>query len=184
MFFSFAVFFHGLSNAHASTSHYGGSLVIAASSDPKTFNDIVSTDANSAAVTSLLFEGLTTADPFTLKVIPNLAKSWEVSPDGLQWTFHLRQDVKWFDGAAFSADDVVFTFNDLIYNPDIPSSSKDVLTIDGKPFKVEKIDEYTVRFTLPVKFAPFLRAMAQTILPRHCLFQAVKAKEIFFHLGH
>ena len=68
----------------------------------------------------------------------------------------------------FSADDVVFTFNDLIYNPDIPSSSKDVLTIDGKPLKVEKIDEHTVRFTLPVKFAPFLRAMGQTILPKHC----------------
>jgi peptide/nickel transport system substrate-binding protein len=170
-------------SAHASPSRYGGSLVIAASSDPKTFNDIVSTDVNSASVTSLLFEGLTTADPFTLKVIPSLAKSWTVSPDGLQWTFHLREDVKWFDGVDFSADDVVFTFNDLIYNPDIPSSSKDVLTIDGKPLKVEKIDEYTVRFTLPVKFAPFLRAMGQTIMPQHCLFQAVQEKKFSFTWG-
>src|SRR5580693_6482839 len=132
--------------AHASQSHYGGSLVLATTSDPKTFNDIVATDVNSSTVTSLLFEGLTTADPFTLKVIPNLASSWDVSPDGLQWTFHLREDVQWFDGVPFSADDVVFTFNDLIYNPDIPSSSKDVLTIEGKPLKVEKIDAYTVRF--------------------------------------
>ena len=116
----------------------------------------------------MLFEGLTTADPFTLKVIPDLAKSWDISPDGLQWIFHLRKDVKWFDGTFFSADDVVFTFNDLIYNPEIPSSSKDVLTINGKPLKVEKIDKYTVLFTLPVKFAPFLRSMAQTILPKHC----------------
>src|SRR5579863_4305619 len=89
--------------------HYGGSLVLATPSDPKTFNDIVSTDAYSGAITALIFEGLTTADPFTLKVIPNLAKSWTVSPDGLQWTFHLRRDVQWFDGTAFSADDVVFT---------------------------------------------------------------------------
>ena len=78
---------------------------------------------------------------------------------------------------------MVFTFNDLIYNPDIPSSSKDVLTIDGKPLKVEKIDEYTVRFTLPVKFAPFLRAMGQTILPKHCLLQAVKQKKFSFTWG-
>jgi len=169
--------------AHASQSHYGGSLVLAASSDPKTFNDIVSTDVNSSTVTSLLFEGLTTADPFTLKVIPNLAKSWDVSPDGLQWTFHLRQDVKWFDGTAFGADDVVFTFNDLIYNPDIPSSSKDVLTIQGKPLKVEKMDDHTVRFTLAVKFAPFLRAMGQTIFPKHCLFQAVREKKFSFTWG-
>ena len=170
-------------SAHASPSRYGGSLVEAASSDPKTFNNIVSTDANSDAATSLLFEGLTTEDPSTLKVIPNLAQSWDVSPDGIQWTFHLREDVKWFDGTPFSADDVVFTFNDLIYNPDIPSSSRDVLTIDGKPLKVEKLDEYTVRFTLPVKFAPFLRAMSQSILPKHCLLQAVKNKKFSFTWG-
>ena len=169
--------------AHAAPSRYGGSLVLAVPSDPKTFNDIVSTDANSGTFTSLLFEGLTTADPFTLKVIPNLAKSWTVSPDGLQWTFHLREDVKWSDGTPFSADDVVFTFNDLIYNPDIPSSSKDVLTIDGKLLKVEKIDTHTVRFTLPVKFAPFLRAMAQPILPKHCLIQAVRQKKFSFTWG-
>ena len=171
------------SSVYAAASHYGGSLVLAASSDPKTFNDIVSNDANSGAVTSLLFEGLTTADPFTLKVIPNLAQSWDISLDGLRWTFHLRKDVTWSDGVPFSADDVVFTFNDLIYDPEIPSSSKDVLTIDGKPLKVQKIDEYTVLFTLPVKFAPFLRSMSQAILPRHCLIQAVKDKKFSFTWG-
>jgi len=169
--------------AQANQPTYGGSLVLATASDPKTFNDIVATDANSSAVTSLLFEGLTTADPLTLKVIPQLAKSWDVSPDGLKWTFHLRPDVQWFDGAPFTADDVVFTFNDLIFNPDIPSSSKDVLTIDGKPLKVEKIDDLTVRFTLPVKFAPFLRAMSQSILPKHCLWQAVRDKKFSFTWG-
>ena len=101
-FFIWCVFLHvAVFKRHASSSRYGGSLVLAVSSDPKTFNDIVSTDAYSGAITAMLFEGLTTADPFTLKVIPNLAKSWDVSPDGLQWTFHLREDVKWFDGVAF-----------------------------------------------------------------------------------
>ncbi len=159
------------------------SLVIDTSSDPKTFNDIVATETSSSAVTSFLFEGLTTSDPFTLKVIPNLALRWEVSPDGLQWLFHLRPGVKFFDGKPLTADDVVFTFNDLIYNPDIPSSAKDVFTIEGKRFKVERVDDLTVRFTLPVKFAPFLRSMSQAILPKHCLAEAVKTKKFPFTWG-
>ncbi len=167
----------------ASSDHYGGSLVLSIPSDPKTFNDIVSTDIYSGAITGMLFEGLTTADAFTLKVIPQLAASWEVSTDGLQWTFHLRKDIQWSDGVGFTADDVVFTFNDLIYNPDIPSSSKDVLTINGKPLKVQKIDNYTVRFTLPAKFAPFLRSMSQSILPKHCLWEAVRTKKFPFTWG-
>jgi len=66
---------------------------------------------------------------------------------------------------------------------DIPSSSRDVLTINGKPLKVEKIDAHTVRFTLPVKFAPFLRSMSQTILPKHCLWDAVRQKKFSFTWG-
>ncbi len=181
--FFFIYFCIVASNVHAASGRYGGSLVEATPSDPKTFNMIVSTDVYSDAATSFLFEGLTTEDHLTLKVIPNLAKSWDISPDGLQWTFHLREHVTWFDGQPFGADDVVFTFNDLIYNPDIPSSSKDVLTINGRPFKVEKIDEHTVRFTLPVKFAPFLRAMEQPLLPKHCLSQAVAQKKFSFTWG-
>ncbi len=167
----------------AAQNRYGGQIVLAVSSDPKTFNDIVASETSSSAVTNMLFEGLTTTDVFTLKVIPNLAASWQVSPDGLTWTFHLRPGVKWFDGRPFGADDVVFTFNDLIYNPDIPSSSRDVFTVDGKPFKVEKVDDSTVRFTLPVKFAPFLRGMSQPILPKHKLEGPLKAGKFSFTWG-
>ena len=84
----------------------------------------------------------------TLQVEPALAQRWEVSPDGYTWTFYLRPGVLWNDGAPFTADDVVFTFNKLIYNDDIPSSSRDMFTIDKKIFKVEKVDDLTVRFTL------------------------------------
>jgi len=152
-------------------------------SDPKTFNEIVASETSSSAVTNMLFEGLTTVDPFTLKVIPCLAQSWEVSADGLQWTFHLRKDARFFDGQPLTSADVVFTFNDLIYNPGIPSSAKDIFSVDGKIFKVEALDEHTVRFTLPVKFAPFLRAMGQAILPKHKLSPAVKDGKFAFTWG-
>ncbi len=151
------------------TSRHGGQLVLSTISDPKSFNDILAKETSTTLVTSLIFEGLTTVDAFTLKVKPLLAESWSVSDNGLEWVFQLRQDVSWFDGVPFTADDVVFTFNQLINNPDIPSSSKDIFTIEGQPLKVEKISDSKVRFILPVKFAPFLRSLSQSILPKHKL---------------
>jgi len=153
---------------------YGGYLYLATTSDPKSFNPILAKETSTTQITSLIFEGLTRINGETLEVEPNLASRWEVSPDGRIWTFYLRKDVKWNDGEEFTADDVVFTFNELIYNPQIPSSSGDILKIEGKPFKVEKIDKYTVRFTLPGVYAPFLMAMGQEILPRHKLEEMVR----------
>lgn len=119
----------------------------------------------------------------TTKPEPCLAESWETKEDGLAWIFHLRKDVVWNDGVPFTADDVVFTFNDLIYNDDIPSSARDIYSIDGKNFRVEKIDDHTVKFTLPVRFAPFLQGMEQSILPKHKLAKAVADKKFNFTWG-
>ncbi len=166
-----------------SVGKYGGQLVLATTSDPRSFNDILAKETSTSLVTDLIFEGLTTTNVFTTKVEPNLAKSWDVSEDGLSWTFHLREDARWNDGRPFTADDVVFTFHDLIYNPDIPSSARDIFTIDDKTFQVEKIDDHTVRFTLPFKFAPFLRSMSQAILPRHKLKKAVEEGRFNFTWG-
>lgn len=158
-------------------------MILSTTSDPKSFNLIVSNETSSSEIAGYIFEGLTTLNVFTLKVEPQLAKSWEVSPDGLEWTFHLRDDVRWSDGVPFTADDVVFTFNDLIYNPEIPTSSRDIFSIDGRPFKVESVDEHTVKFTLPLKFAPFLRGMSQPILPKHKLQAAVRDGKFTFTWG-
>jgi len=166
-----------------SESKYGGQIVLATTSDPKSFNDILAKETSTTAVTGYLFEGLTRTDPFTLKVKPNLAKEWSVSKDGLTWTFKLRSDVVWSDGHPFTADDVVFTFNDLIYNPDIPSSSKDIFSIEGKPFEVSKVDTHTVQFILPAKYAPFLRGMGQALLPKHKLEELVKEGKFNFTWG-
>ena len=166
----FALVFGLSASGHPGHSiKHGGELVFATTSDPKSFNDIIAKETSTTLVTGHIFEGLTTTDAFTTKVKPHLAERWEVSEDGLRWIFYLRRDVLWSDGHPFTADDVVFTFNDLIYNPDIPSSARDIFTLDGQEFKVEKIDDFTVRFVLPVLFAPFLRGMEQGILPKHKL---------------
>lgn len=162
---------------------YGGDLVLSSASDPKSFNPILAKETSTTFITGMLFEGLTTTDAFTLLPKPNLAERWEMSPDGLKWTFHLRAGLRWSDGQPLKADDVLFTFNDLIFNPDIPSSSKDIYTINGQPIRVEKVDDLTVRFVLPFKFAPFLRSMGQEILPQHILGPAVKAGKFNFTWG-
>lgn len=160
-----------------------GQIVLSTTSDPKSFNPVVAKETSTTAVTGLIFEGLTTTDGVTLEVEPNLASGWKVDSEGTTWIFYLRKDVKWFDGVPFTSDDVVFTFNQLIYNPDIPSSARDIFSIEGKTFKVEKIDSYAVRFTLPCKFAPFLRSMSQEILPKHALEDVVAKGKFNYHWG-
>ncbi len=144
-------------------------IVLRLASDPKSFNPIVAQETSTTSVTSLLFEGLVRIDPFTQQPLPNLAWKWEVSEDGRRWRFYLRKGLKWSDGFPLTAEDVAFTFNSLIFNPAIPNSAKEIFTIDGQPIKVEIKDEYTIDFILPDRFAPFLEAMTQEILPRHIL---------------
>lgn len=181
---AFIVFFFLLpAVARADVPRYGGSLILSSTSDPKSFNDITAQEMSTHTVTGNIFEGLTRLNALTFKVEPALAQSWEVSQDGRTWTFHLRPQVVWNDGQPFTADDVIFTFNDLIYNEDIVSSARDIFKIGDEIFKVEKVDDLTVCFTLPVKFAPFLQSMSQSILPKHKLAKAVAEKKFNFTWG-
>lgn len=180
---SFFISNNSLSLAAIKTAKHGGILVRASSSDPKSFNPIMAKETTTTAVTSHIFEGLTTLNVETLQPEALLAERWEISGDGLRWTFYLRDDVLWNDGVPFTADDVVFTFNQLIYNDAIPSSSRDIFTIDGRMFKVSKVDDHVVEFVLPVKFAPFLQALSQEILPKHRLEKIVSSGKFTFAWG-
>ena len=84
-------------------------------------------------------------DGYTL--VPNIAKSWEVSEDGTTFTFHLRQGMKWSDGAPFTADDFVFAFEDVTLNENINPVLPTYVKTDGKVCRVEKLNETTVRYT-------------------------------------
>ena len=152
----------------------GGTLYFILSGDPKTLNPALAQETTSTAVIGDLFSGLTKLNLKTMEVEPDLAQRWEVSEDGRVWTFYLRRDVRWSDGKPFTAEDVVFTFNEVYYNDSIPSSTRDILTVKGKKIKVEKIDRFAVRFTLPEPFAPFLNALSAEILPKHVLEKHVR----------
>lgn len=150
----------------------GGTLRRNLSSDAKTLNPVMAQETSSTAIISPLFNGLTRTNVKTLLPEPDLAERWEKNQDGTVWRFYLR-DARWSDGKPLTADDVVFTYNQIYYNESIPSSSRDVLTVEGKPFKVRKIDDKTVEFVLPKPFAVFLNAVSQPILPKHRLEKSV-----------
>jgi peptide/nickel transport system substrate-binding protein len=154
---------------------HGGSITISESSDPKSFNYMIAQETSSTDILKYSFEGLTGTHGVTTEVIPLLAESWSVADDKATWTFHLRKNVQWFDGMPFTADDVDFTFNRLVFNPQITSSYKDGLMIEGKEISVEKIDDYTVRMVTPVPFAPFLSQIGVPIMPKHALESAVES---------
>ena len=157
----------------------GGSLTFATVSEPLTLNLALANDTGSSGILGYLFEGLTETSWLTDEAQPALAESWERSESGLEWTFYLREDVKWHDGKDFTAHDVAFTFNDIIYNEDINASARATFNfrfLDEETgvwteakMTFTALDDYTVKCVLPVPFAPFLRSMGTAIYPKHIL---------------
>ncbi|WP_017300091.1 ABC transporter substrate-binding protein [Nodosilinea nodulosa] len=151
-------------------------LVLSTLSDPKTFNPILSQE--SPNVFSFTFEGLTTTDGITGETVPALAEGWEISEDGKILVFTLRDGLRWSDGEPLTVDDVVFTY-DTLFNPDIPTNSRDGFRIgtQGLLPKVSKVDDRRVQFTLPEPFAPMLENTSLEIIPAHILQPAVEGKD-------
>ncbi|KAF0133042.1 MAG: peptide/nickel transport system substrate-binding protein, partial [Candidatus Saganbacteria bacterium] len=149
-----------------------GRLIFALGGEVSIINPILSSDTASGAVEGVIFTGMTKINE-KLEVIPDLAKSWEVSKDGKTWAFHLRKDVLWHDGKPFTSKDVVFTFNSIL-NPKVNSVRRGDYLIDGEPIKFISIDKYTVKAVLPKPFAPFLARCGMSIIPEHIL----KGKDI------
>jgi peptide/nickel transport system substrate-binding protein len=114
---------------------------------------------------SLVFDGLTSLDA-TGQVSPSLALNWEVSEDGSAFTFHLRQDVTWHDGAPLTATDVAFTVQ-AMQDPDYQGDP--TLQELWRTVRVDQLDEYTIRFVLEEPFPSFLLYTTVGLLPAHLL---------------
>lgn len=104
---------------------------------------------------------------------PNLAEKWEVSPDGLTYTFYLRKGIKWSDGVPFSAEDLVFWYSDILLNAELTPSIPAWLCPKGEPVELIKVDDYTIQFKLVQPNSIFLEHMAyegaSLIRPKHYL---------------
>jgi len=151
----------------------GGKIVVGTTVGPKTLNPLIAQETSSTAITDMMHAGLVEVNPITAEIEPALAESWEISEDKKTITFHLRKGLKWSDGEPFTADDVIFTFNDLVFNPDVNTDYRDILQVKGEPIKFEKVDDYTIKVILPEPFRPIFRAIGGSILPKHKLAQYV-----------
>lgn len=96
------------------------------------------------------YENLVNFNPEWNGVVPNIAKSWEVNEDATEYTFYLRKGMKWSDGVPFTADDILFWFEDIALNEELsPGGPPSWMKIGGKVGTVEKINDYTVKFKFP-----------------------------------
>ncbi|MFG0584325.1 ABC transporter substrate-binding protein [Pseudomonas sp. zjy_9] len=150
------------------------SLVVCTEASPEGFDIVQYTAATTAdASAETLFERLVAFAPGSTEIIPALAQSWSISDDGLSYTFNLRQGVKFHSNPAFTptrpfnADDVLWSFQRQL-DPDHPWHT---LSLRGFPYaeamglrqlieRVEKLDDYRVRFVLKHPEAPFLANLA------------------------
>ena len=160
----------------SSSAQTQNQLVSAILSDPKTFNPALSNE--SPNIFGYVGEGLITEDGKG-QIQPALAESWAISPDSKSITFTLKPNLKWSDGAPLTVDDVAFTFNDVYFNQEIPTDTRDILKI-GKERKlptVKKVADNRIEFTTPEPFAPFLRTLGISILPAHKLRSSITQKD-------
>lgn len=158
---------------------FGGTMINSTIGEgPKTFNPFNSKDATSSTFADIMYDGLVTIDPVSGQYIPKLAKSFEIN--GNDYIVHLRHGVKWSDGKPITADDVYFTWKNIILDGYGNTSTRDSISVDGKLPTVQKIDNYTVKFTTPKPFAPFLASLSTPIAPKHIFEPAVKKGKEFF----
>ena len=170
--------------SQAPVGKFGGELIESTIGEgPKTFNPFSSKDATSSSLAGLMYDSLFTTSAKDGKIIPKLAKSYETK-DGKTYIVHLRKGIQWSDGKPITADDVIFTWNDIILAGLGNTSTRDAVTIDGKLPKVYKIDDFTVKFVISKPFSPFVRIMASQIAPKHVFEpitkQGAKAFDLFY----
>ena len=112
--------FNGGCGKHLSVADAGardGILHVGNSAEPRNLDPATAVSVTEANLLGSLFEGLTTYAPDCRRVLPGAAESWDVSPDGRTYTFHLRPGLKWSDGAPLTSDDFLYSFRRIIEPP-------------------------------------------------------------------
>jgi peptide/nickel transport system substrate-binding protein len=148
----------------ADTPAYGDIMVEGSIGDASNLIPLLASDSTSHGIAGFVFNGLIKYDK-DIRIVGDLAESWEISKDGLVITFHLRRGVRWHDGHPFTAADVLYTYQ-VTVDPKTPTAyAGDFLKVK----KAEVLDDWTFRATYDKPFAPALMSWSVGILPKHLL---------------
>ena len=139
----------------------GGSLIEGVVGTPRFINPLFAISDADRDITALVYSGLLRAGE-NGSLETDLAENYEVSEDGLTYTFTLKDNIVWHDGEPITSDDIVFTIQKA---QDSNLKSPKRASWDG--VTIEKIDDKTVQFTLKQPYAPFLENATIGILPKH-----------------
>jgi len=149
----------------------GGTLTEGLAGQPDFINPILSqTNDIDRDLVQLIFSAPLTYDT-NHQLIGNLVDKWDISEDGKVYTIYLKDNLQWHDGQPLTADDVVFTYQ-LIQNQNYPGTLHD----NWRDVSIEKVDDKTIKFSLPSVFSPFLTNLTTGIIPQHIFSQVDPAK--------
>lgn len=140
---------------------YGGTMKEGIVGEPRHINPLLSQSDADRDLVKLIYSGLFKYNKDG-KLVPDLAKSYETSPDELNYTVYLKESGLWHDGAPVTADDVIFTVQ-AAQNPDYGSLQR----INWQGVELEKVHDYAVIFKLKNRYAQFLNNLTLPLLPRH-----------------
>jgi peptide/nickel transport system substrate-binding protein len=144
---------------------YGGSVVVAISSDPGGLNPAVTTQGGVHLICGSIFSGLVAHD-FNLNPVPDLAERWEVSPDGRAYTFYLAREAVFHDGAPVTSEDVRFTFAEVL----LKFHARARASVGDNLRRILTPDPHTVVFEFNRPYAAFLQLVDVTnspVMPKH-----------------
>lgn len=144
--------------------HYGGTLVLGSLSQPTIINPVLTQYGISASLLELIFDSLVRLDGAG-NIVPGLAEKWEISADGKEYTFYLRKGVRFHDGVECTAQDVAFTYRQIMD----PKNDSPVRHYFDSVKEVKDVDKYVFQITLVEPAASFLYVFRQEIVPKHLL---------------
>ena len=155
---------------------HGGRFVVTNIAPPKTFNPVVAKETSTTDITGRMFLGAVRRNQLTLEWEPELAESWEISADQKTITLTLRSGLTWSDGDPITADEVVWTINEIVRNEAVETSARDVLVVGGEFAEFELIDDLTYRIVLPSVYAGIFEIASLGPMPRHVFEPLIEAE--------
>lgn len=153
---------------------HGGSYSEGVVGLPRYINPVLSFTDIDKDLSTLIYSGLMKYDDG--KLVPDLAEKYEISEDGLVYTFTLKEDLKFHDGTLLTTDDVEFTIQKIQ-----DSTIKSPRRADWVNISMKKVDERNIEFTLKQPYAPFLSNTTLGIIPKHIWSKVSPDQFIYSH---